>query len=105
VSGEHVAQIIWSISAGFFPAISKAAIAAFNPKEELCSSGFVISEYRLSFMPVRVAIHLSFVSTPNSAILSARALLVTRFLGKAEPIPVILAAKSITISDYSFNVK
>src|SRR4051812_25018538 len=45
---------------------------------------------RRSTIPVRSRIHSSFVS-----IFFARSLLVTRFSGKAEPVPVILEAKGV----------
>ena len=103
MSGEQVAQTICSMSDAFFPAISKALSAAFRPKDELCSFESAVSENRLSLIPVRVLIHLSLVSTPSLAICSASVSLVTRFRGKAEPVPVILAVYSIALSACSLK--
>src|SRR3712207_3727337 len=79
-----------SRSSGFFPAISRARIAAIAPRLEFCSAGFPRVTIRLSAIPVRSRIHSSLVAT-----ILARSSLVRRFSGKAEPVPVILEANGV----------
>mmetsp|Transcript_3547 Transcript_3547/g.5986 ORF Transcript_3547/g.5986 Transcript_3547/m.5986 type:complete len:218 (+) Transcript_3547:908-1561(+) len=81
-SGDEVANRIRSIWSACTPAISRAALLAFTASSPRVSP---LARTRLFLMPVREAIHSSFVSTNL-----AKSSLDTISLGSAEPTPVIL---------------